>query len=134
MRKTLNQKAWFFVLPVFILVAFNAAIPLMTVINYSFQETFGDNIFFWEGTRWFKQILQSDRFYGALGRQFLFTFLILIIQIPLGIVVVMLDIIFNFPPSHSMSIILCLPALLTFKILTAIPLFEKLTNSGLIPI
>jgi len=87
MRKTLNQKAWFFVLPVFVLVAFNAAIPLMTVINYSFQETFGDNIFFWEGTRWFKQILQSDRFYGALGRQFLFTFLILIIQIPLGIAI-----------------------------------------------
>jgi len=87
MRKTLNQKAWFFVLPVFVLVAFNAAIPLMTVINYSFQETFGNNIFFWEGTRWFKQILQSDRFHGALGRQFLFTFLILIIQIPLGIAI-----------------------------------------------
>ena len=87
MRKTLNQKAWFFVLPVFFLVAFNAAIPLMTVINYSFQETFGNNIFFWEGTRWFKQILQSDRFHGALGRQFLFTFLVLIIQIPLGIAI-----------------------------------------------
>ena len=87
MRKTLNQKAWFFVLPVFILVAFNAAIPLMTVINYSFQETFGNNIFFWEGTRWFKQILQSDRFHAALGRQFLFTFLVLIIQIPLGIAI-----------------------------------------------
>lgn len=87
MRKTLNQKAWFFVLPVFVLVAFNAAIPLMTVINYSFQETFGNNIFFWEGTRWFKQILRSDRFHGALGRQFLFTFLVLIIQIPLGIAI-----------------------------------------------
>ena len=87
MRKTLNQKAWFFVLPVFFLVAFNAAIPLMTVINYSFQETFGNNIFFWEGTRWFKQILRSDRFHGALGRQFLFTFLVLIIQIPLGIAI-----------------------------------------------
>ena len=87
MRKTLNQKAWLFVLPVFVLVAFNAAIPLMTVINYSFQETFGNNIFFWEGTRWFKQILRSDRFHGALGRQFLFTFLVLIIQIPLGIAI-----------------------------------------------
>ena len=87
MKKTLNQKAWFFVLPVFVLVAFNAAIPLMTVINYSFQETFGNNIFFWEGTRWFKQILRSDRFHGALGRQFLFTFLVLIIQIPLGIAI-----------------------------------------------
>jgi hypothetical protein len=29
------------------LVAFNAVIPLMTVVNYSVQETFGDNLFFW---------------------------------------------------------------------------------------
>lgn len=87
MGKTLNQKAWFFVLPVFVLVAFNAAIPLMTVVNYSFQETFGDNVFFWEGTKWFKQILRSERFHAALGRQFLFTSIILIIQIPLGIAI-----------------------------------------------
>ena len=51
MNKTINQKAWFFVVPVFVLVAFNAAIPLMTVVNYSFQETFGNNVFAWEGTR-----------------------------------------------------------------------------------
>ena len=35
MNKTINQKAWYFVIPVFVLVAFNAAIPLMTVVNYS---------------------------------------------------------------------------------------------------
>ena len=85
MNKTVNQKAWFFVIPVFLLVAFNAVVPLMTVVNYSFQETFGNNVFMWEGTRWFKQILQSDRFHSALGRQFLFTGIILVIQIPLGI-------------------------------------------------
>jgi glycerol transport system permease protein len=28
------------------LVAFNAIIPLMTVVNYSVQETFGNNLFF----------------------------------------------------------------------------------------
>ena len=68
MNKTINQKAWYFVIPVFVLVAFNAAVPLMTVVNYSFQETFGNNVFAWEGTRWFKQILLSERFHGALGR------------------------------------------------------------------
>ena len=47
MNKTINQKAWYFVIPVFVLVAFNAAIPLMTVVNYSFQETFGNNVFAW---------------------------------------------------------------------------------------
>jgi len=102
MRKTVNQKAWFFVLPVFVLVAFNAAVPLMTVVNYSFQETFGDNIFFWEGTRWFKQILQSDRFHGALGRQFLFTFIILIIQVPLGIAIALSM------PKKGMGVSVCL--------------------------
>ena len=85
--KTENQKAWFFVLPVLVLVAFNALIPMMTVVNYSVQETFGDNVFFWQGLDWFEQILRSDRFHAALGRQFLFTFLILIIEVPLGIII-----------------------------------------------
>ena len=60
---------------------------MMTVVNYSVQETFGDNLFFWEGLTWFEQILRSDRFHAALGRQFLFTFLILIIEVPLGIAI-----------------------------------------------
>ena len=85
--RTVNQKAWFFVLPVLLLVAFNALIPMMTVVNYSVQETFGDNLFFWEGLGWFEQILRSDRFHAALGRQFLFTGLILLIEVPLGIVI-----------------------------------------------
>ena len=85
--RTENQKAWFFVLPVLALVAFNALVPMMTVVNYSVQETFGNNQFFWEGLGWFEQILRSDRFQAALGRQFLFTFLILIIEVPLGIIV-----------------------------------------------
>ena len=85
--RTENQKAWFFVLPVLALVAFNALMPMMTVVNYSVQETFGDNRFFWEGLGWFEQILRSERFQAALGRQFLFTFLILAIEVPLGIIV-----------------------------------------------
>jgi glycerol transport system permease protein len=85
--KTQNQRAWLFVLPVLLLVAFNALIPMMTVVNYSVQETFGDNLFFWEGLRWFQEVLQSERFHNALGRQFFFTFMILIIEVPLGIAI-----------------------------------------------
>ncbi len=85
--KTENPKAWFFVLPVLLLVAFNALVPIMTVVNYSVQETFGNNVFFWQGLDWFEQILRSDRFHAALGRQFLFTFLILAIEVPLGIII-----------------------------------------------
>ena len=49
MDKTWNNKAWFMVLPVLVLVAFSAVIPLMTVVNYSVQDTFGNNEFFWDG-------------------------------------------------------------------------------------
>ena len=77
MRKTVNQFGWLFVLPVVALVAFNAVIPLMTVVNYSFQESFGDNVFFWSGVRWFEQILNSSRFHEALLRQILFTAIVL---------------------------------------------------------
>ena len=87
MNKTENQKAWFFVLPVVLLVAFNAIIPLMTVVNYSVQETFGDNTFFWAGVIWFEQVLHSERFHDALGRQLFFTATILLIQMPLGVAI-----------------------------------------------
>ena len=83
--RTTNQRAWLFVLPVFLLVAFNALIPLMTVVNYSVQETFGDNVFFWEGLRWYQQVLHSERFHDALLRQLAFSFIILAIEVPLGI-------------------------------------------------
>ncbi len=87
MNKTINQKAWFLILPVMALVAFNAVIPLMTVVNYSVQETFGDNEFFWAGTRWFEEVLASDRFHAALLRQLAFTGIILAIEVPLGLAI-----------------------------------------------
>ena len=85
MEKTWNNKAWFLVLPVLVLVAFSAAIPLMTVVNYSVQDTFGNNEFFWAGTDWFVQTLESDRFWAALQRNLLFSIIILALEIPLGI-------------------------------------------------
>jgi glycerol transport system permease protein len=83
--KTVNQKAWFLVAPVFLMVAFNALIPLMTVVNYSVQETFGDNVFTWAGIHWFQDVLHSERFHAALGRQILFSAIVLAIEIPLGL-------------------------------------------------
>ncbi|MEK9554776.1 MAG: sugar ABC transporter permease [Gammaproteobacteria bacterium] len=85
--KTSNPRAWFLVLPVICLVAFNALIPLMTVVNYSVQETFGNNVFFWHGIGWFQDVLGSERFHAALGRQFLFTGIILAIEVPLGVAI-----------------------------------------------
>ncbi|RUU06704.1 sugar ABC transporter permease [Mesorhizobium sp. USDA-HM6] len=85
MEKTWNNKAWFLVLPVLVLVAFSAVIPLMTVVNYSVQDTFGNNVFFWAGTEWFEELLASDRFWEAMARNLIFSFIILAIEVPLGI-------------------------------------------------
>ncbi|MBL1421797.1 MAG: sugar ABC transporter permease [Alphaproteobacteria bacterium] len=85
MMKTVNQKAWFLVLPVLLLVGFSAVIPLMTVVNYSVQDTFGNNVFYWVGLEWFEEILHSERMHNALGRQVIFTTVIMLIEIPLGI-------------------------------------------------
>ena len=87
MRKTTNQRAWLLVLPVLVLVAFSSVIPMMTVVNYSFQDTFGGNEFFWVGLEWYREILRSERLWDALGRQLLFSSIILLIEIPLGILV-----------------------------------------------
>ncbi|MDF1872505.1 carbohydrate ABC transporter permease [Vannielia sp.] len=87
MEKTTNHKAWFLVLPVLILVAFSAVIPLMTVVNYSVQDTFGNNQFFWAGLEWFDDMLHSERMWSALWRQMGFSAIILAIEVPLGIFV-----------------------------------------------
>ncbi|QDY68488.1 carbohydrate ABC transporter permease [Qingshengfaniella alkalisoli] len=87
MDKVQNNKAWFLVLPVLVLVAFSAVIPLMTVVNYSVQDTFGQNEFFWWGIGWFEELLHSERMWNALGRQMVFSVIILAIEVPLGVLV-----------------------------------------------
>ena len=86
MDKTINQKAWFLVLPVFLVVAFSAVLPLMTVVNYSMQDTFGNNQFFWNGVGWFKELLDPStdlggRFLAAHGPQFVFSAVIQAIEV-----------------------------------------------------
>lgn len=87
MQKTTNQRAWLLVIPVLVLVAFSSIIPMMTVVNYSFQDSFGGNDFFWVGLEWYRELLRSERLWDAFGRQLLFSFIILLIEIPLGILV-----------------------------------------------
>lgn len=82
-----NQKGWLFVLPALVLVALNAIIPLMAVVNYSVQETFGNNLFFFEGVKWFEQVIHSERFHAALMRQLIFSGIILAIEVPLGVAI-----------------------------------------------
>jgi glycerol transport system permease protein len=119
MEKTQNNKAWFLVLPVLVLVAFSAVIPLMTVVNYAFNDTFGKNEFFWNGLGWFEEMVQSDRLHAALGRQVLFTAIILAIEVPLGIFVAL-----NMPKkgfwASFVLVLMALPLLVPFNVVGTI--------------
>lgn len=119
MNKTVNQKAWFLILPVLVLVAFSAVIPLMTVVNYSVQDTFGNNQFFWAGLEWFEEMMSSERMWDALGRQLAFSAIILAIEIPLGIFVAL-----NMPKSGFWAslclVLMSLPLLIPWNVVGTI--------------
>ncbi|MFB9884817.1 carbohydrate ABC transporter permease [Balneatrix alpica] len=87
MNKIENNKAWFLVLPVFLLVAFSAIIPMMTVVNYSVQDIFDQSTRYFVGTDWYRDVLQDPRLHDSLLRQFIFSACVLLIEIPLGIAV-----------------------------------------------
>ncbi|MGQ0579640.1 MAG: carbohydrate ABC transporter permease [Betaproteobacteria bacterium] len=129
--KTPNQKAWWLVAPVVLLVAFNAVIPLMAVVNYSVQETFGNNEFFFEGIKWFDEVLHSQRFRDALGRQLTFTAIILAIELPLGVAIALAM------PRKGLGLSLCLvlmamPLLIPWNVVGAMWNIFALPDVGLL--
>ena len=119
MDKTQNNRAWFLVLPVLVVVAFSAVIPLMTVVNYSVNDTFGNNQFFWAGLEWFDEMLHSDRIWSAFGRNVLFSAIILAIEVPLGIFVAL-----NMPKSGwgvpVCLVLMALPLLIPWNVVGTI--------------
>jgi len=90
MSKVENNKAWWLVLPVFLLVAFSAIIPLMTVVNYSVQDIFDADHAVFVGVEWYREVLLNERLQESLLRQFIFSFTVLAIEIPLGIAIALM--------------------------------------------
>ncbi|MBL0339247.1 MAG: sugar ABC transporter permease [Rhodospirillaceae bacterium] len=109
MQKKQNNQAWFLVLPVFLSVAFSAIIPLMTVVNYSVQDILGPDRRLYVGTEWYHAVLNSPELHAAFFRQLIFSFSVLLIEIPLGLMVALIL------PVRGWLVSLCL-------VLLAIPL------------
>ncbi len=85
--KSHDNRAWLGVLPVVLIVAFSAVIPLMTVVNYSVQDILDFNARFFVGLDWYRETLHDPRFRAAFLRQAGFSLTVLFIEIPLGIAV-----------------------------------------------
>ncbi len=119
MDKTQNNKAWFLVLPVLVIVAFSAVIPLMTVVNYAMQDTLGNNQFYWIGFEWFEEWISSERLHDSLLRQVLFSAIILAIEVPLGIFIAL-----NMPKkgfwASLVLVLMALPLLIPFNVVGTI--------------
>ena len=85
--KKKNNKAWFLVLPVVLVVAFTAIIPLMTVANYSVQDILSPTNRVFVGLDFFRQVATDPAILSALQRNLVFSTQILLIEIPLGIAI-----------------------------------------------
>jgi glycerol transport system permease protein len=85
--KPANNRAWLGVLPVVLIVAFSAVIPLMTVVNYSVQDILDFNTRFFVGFDWYRETLTDPRFQSAFLRQVGFSLTVLLIEVPLGIAI-----------------------------------------------
>lgn len=130
MNKTDNNRAWLLVIPVFVLVAFTAIIPLMTVVNYSVQDIFGPGQSVFVGTEWFEEALSNKRLHGALGRQFLFSGLVLLIELPLGVAVALTM------PKHGWAasatlVLIALPLLIPWNVIGTIWIIFMRPDIGL---
>ncbi|CCD97894.1 sugar ABC transporter permease [Bradyrhizobium sp. STM 3809] len=85
-----DNSAWLLVLPALVIVTFVGILPLVAIANYSFQDLFSLNNPFWVGVDWYRNIVTSQRFYASVGRSFLFSAMVLSIQLPLGIWIALL--------------------------------------------
>ena len=131
MNKWDDNRAWLLVLPVFVIVAFSAIIPLMTVVNYSVQDIFGPGQRVFVGTEWYQEVLFDRRLREALWRQFLFSGLALLFEMPLGVLIAL-----AMPkrgPGVSVTLVLlALPLLIPWNVIGTIWIIFTRPDIGLL--
>lgn len=85
--KVRSNRAWLLILPALTVMAINAFIPFITVINYSVQDVFPGLSSIFVGMENYQLVLQDTLFRGAFLRQLGFSTVILLIEIPLGVAI-----------------------------------------------
>ena len=88
--KIYDNRAWFMLVPAIAVLAFVGLVPLITVLNFSFHDIFSLDQIHWVGTEWYQDIVTSADFGASLGRSLLFSIIVLLVQIPLGIAIALM--------------------------------------------
>jgi glycerol transport system permease protein len=107
------------ILPMTVLVAFSAIVPLMTVVNYSVQDILGPNTKVYVGFEWFRKVLRDPDLHAAFLRQLLFSFAVLAIEMPLGLGVSLIMPRRGWAVSASL-VVLALPLLIPWNVVGTI--------------
>jgi glycerol transport system permease protein len=119
MEKRHDNRAWLFVAPVLLVVAFSAVVPLMTVVNYSVQDILGPEQKTFVGREWFQHVLRDPELHGAFMRQIGFSLAVLAIELPLGLAVALCMPLSGFYASLSL-VVLALPLLIPWNVVGTI--------------
>lgn len=126
-----DNRAWWLLLPALVLLAVVGVLPLLAVVNYGFHDIFSLSDVHWVGFDWYSDILNSHRFLASLGRSFLFSALVLAIQVPLGIAVAKLLV--PYGPRAVWGLMLCaLPLVVPWNMIPMLWLGLIDTRTGIL--
>lgn len=84
-QRKYRNGTWAYLFPAFALLVAVGIVPVLTSVNYSMQDSFSGDQFFWVGLAWYEQLLQKPEFWSALARTLAFSFLSLCLQFATGI-------------------------------------------------
>lgn len=128
----MKNRGWIFLIPALAIMSISAFIPLMTVINYSLHYIFAGSAKEYVGFENYVEVLRDPAFLWALGRQLLFSLMVLVVQVPLGIGIAMAM------PRQGPAIALCLvllgiPLLIPFNVVGIVARVFCQADIGVVP-
>ena len=128
----MKQRPWLFLLPTLLLMSISAFVPLMTVINYSLHYIFAGSIPEFVGLQNYVEVMVDTNFKQALLRQLVYSFIVLIIEIPLGILIAL-----SMPKRGSgvgLSLVLLgIPLLIPYNVVGIVWRLFSQSDIGIIP-
>ena len=128
----MKQRPWLFLLPTLLLMSISAFVPLMTVINYSLHYIFAGSMPEFVGLQNYVEVMGDTNFRQALFRQLVYSFIVLVIEIPLGILIAL-----SLPRkgrSVGLSLILLgIPLLIPYNVVGIIWRLFSQSDIGVIP-
>ena len=128
----MKNRAWLFLVPTIVLVAMNAIIPMITVINYSLHYLFSGSTPEFVGFENYFEVLRDRFFLSSLWKQLVLSAATLVVQVPLGVLIALCL------PKRGIGVAVSLvllgfPLLIPFNVVGIIWRLFTQDNIGIVP-